>query len=64
MVLLLMWLRFPRTNWLAAAGIAATAGFALRLVGADVAPLLSLLSIVAIGLGGGFASAEVTPADV
>src|SRR6516162_9512191 len=63
-VLLMMWLRFPRTNWLAAACFAAAAGFALRLIGADIAPLLSLLSIIAIGLGGGFASSEVTPAGV
>jgi hypothetical protein len=65
-VLLMMWLRFPRTNWLAAAGLAAAAGFALRLIGADVAALLSLLSIVAIGLGGGFASSgsEVTQPGV
>jgi hypothetical protein len=59
-----MWLRFPRTNWLAAAFLAALAGFALRLAGADVAPLLSLLSIVAVGLGGGFASSEVIPTGV
>ena len=63
-VLLMMWLRFPRTNWLAAACFAAAAAFALRLIGADVAALLSLLSIVAIGLGGGFASSEVTLAGV
>jgi hypothetical protein len=63
-VLLMMWLRFPRTSWLAAASLAAAAGFALRLIGADIAPLLSLLAIVAIGLGGGFASPEVTPAGV
>src|SRR5579871_3482792 len=50
--LLLMWLRFPRTNWLAAASFAALASFTMRLVGADVAPLLSLLSIVALGIGG------------
>ena|SRR5579864_136187 len=57
-VLLVMWLRVPRTGWLFAATIAATAGLALRVTGADVAPLLSLLAIVAIGVGGGFASQE------
>ena len=63
-VLLMMWLRFPRSNWLAAAGLAAAAGFALRVIGADMAPLLSLLLIVAIGLGGGFASSEVSSVGV
>jgi hypothetical protein len=63
-VLLLMWLRFPRTNWLAAAGVAAVASVALRLSGADVAPLLSLLAIVAVGVGGGYADPEVSPAGV
>src|SRR5215470_10644032 len=61
-VLLLAWLRFPRTSWLAAAAFAACASLALRLMGADVAPLLSLLGIVAVGVGGGFARAEVSPA--
>ncbi len=55
-VLLLSWLRFPRAAWLAAATLASTASVALRLGGADVAPLLSLLVIVALGLGGAFAS--------
>ena len=55
-VLVACWVRFPRTNWLAAASVAATAGLALRLLGADVAPLLSLLSIVALGIGGAFAT--------
>jgi hypothetical protein len=62
-VLLLMWLRFPRTNWLAAASIAALAGLALRLSGAEVAPLLSLLAIVAVGVGGGYANPEVSSAS-
>ena len=56
LVLVACWVRFPRTNWLAAAGLAATAGLALRLLGADVAPLLSLLSIIALGIGGAFAT--------
>src|SRR5215471_9667124 len=60
------WARFPRTNWLAAASLAASAGFALRLLGADVAPLLSLLSIVALGIGGAFAThdeRDLSPLD-
>ena len=62
-LLLLMWLRFPRTNWLAAGTFAMCAAFALRLVDAEVAPLLSLLAIVALGVGGGFSSAEVSPVN-
>ena len=50
------WVRYPRTSWLAAASLAGCAGLALRLVGADVAPVLSLLAIVALGIGGAFAS--------
>ena len=53
--LLVMWLRFPRTSWLAAASLAAVASLAMRLVGADVAELLSLLAVVALGIGGAFA---------
>ena len=65
LALLITWLRFPRTNWLAAATVAAVAGLVLRLSGADFAPLLSLLAIVAVGVGGGFANdAEVSPAGV
>lgn len=52
----LSWARHPRTSWLAASVLAAIAGLAMRLVGADVAPLLSLLAVVAIGIGGAFAS--------
>src|SRR5947209_5650510 len=54
--LLLTWARYPRTSWLAAASFAGIASVGLRAVGADVAPLLSLLAIVALGIGGGFAS--------
>jgi hypothetical protein len=61
-VLLLMWLRFPHVSWLLAASIATGAGLAMRLVGADVAPVLSLLSILALGVGGAFAGPEVSPA--
>jgi hypothetical protein len=62
-VLLAMWLRFPRTSWLLAASFAACASLALRLVGADVGPALSLLSILALGVGGAFVSSEVSPVD-
>ena len=59
-VLLLAWVRFPRTSWLAAASLAALASVAMRLVGADVAAALSLLAVVALGIGGAFApSVEV-----
>ena len=63
-LLLAMWMRFPRTNWLAAASLAAVAALLLRFAGADVAPLLSLLAIVAVGVGGAFASPDVSPASV
>ncbi len=57
-VLLLTWLRYPRTAWLAAASLASFASLAMRLAGAEVAPLLSLLAVVALGLGGAFAPVE------
>ena len=53
--LLVMWLRFPRTSWLAAASLAALASVAMRVMGADVAALLSLLAVIALGIGGAFA---------
>lgn len=62
LVLVTGWARFPRTGWLAAASFAAVAALVLRFAGVDFASLLSLLAIVAIGVGGGFASPEVTPA--
>jgi hypothetical protein len=62
-VLLLAWLRFPRTPWLAAAAFAACTATLLRLLGADLAPFVSLLSVVALGLGGGFETPEVSPAS-
>ncbi len=55
-VLVVNWLRFPRTNWLAAAALAGVASVAMRALGGDGAPLLSLLAIVALGIGGAFAS--------
>ncbi|HET6315637.1 MAG TPA: hypothetical protein VFG86_04200 [Chloroflexota bacterium] len=50
------WARYPRTSWLAAAVLAAAASVAIRVIGADVAPAFSLLAILAVGIGGGFAS--------
>jgi hypothetical protein len=50
------WLRFPRSSTLAAATLAACSSLGMRLVGADVAPLLSLLAVLALGVGGAFAS--------
>ena len=63
--LLMAWVRFPRTGWLFAACLASLASLALRLAGADVAPLLSLLALVALGLGGAFApkDAEILALD-
>jgi len=55
-VLGLSWGRYPRTSWLAAACLAGLASVGMRAVGADVAPLLSLLAVVALGIGGAFAS--------
>jgi hypothetical protein len=54
--LLITWARYPRTSWLAASCLAAVASLGMRAVGADVAPLLSLLAVVALGIGGAFAS--------
>jgi 4-diphosphocytidyl-2C-methyl-D-erythritol kinase len=59
--LLLAWARYPRTSWLAAATLAGLASLALRFAGADVAAALSLLTVVAIGIGGAFASAVPEP---
>jgi hypothetical protein len=56
LTLLVIWARYPRTSWLAAAGLASVASLVMRIVGADVAPLLSLLAVVALGIGGAFAS--------
>jgi hypothetical protein len=55
-MLLVSWGRYPRTSWLAAASLAAIASTGMRAVGADVAPLLSLLAVLALGIGGAFAS--------
>jgi hypothetical protein len=54
--LLLSWARYPRTSWLAAACLAGLASVGMRAAGADVAPLLSLLAVVALGIGGAFSS--------
>ena len=55
-VLAITWARYPRTSWLAASMLAALASVALRLAGAEVAPAFSLAGVVALGLGGAFAS--------
>ncbi|HEY2592573.1 MAG TPA: hypothetical protein VGK33_01585 [Chloroflexota bacterium] len=62
-VMLLAWLRFPRASWLAAAMFAAAISAVLRLNGDQVAWLVSLLSIVALGIGGGFASGDLSPVE-
>jgi hypothetical protein len=62
-VLVGIWLRYPRVTWLLAASFAACASLALRLLGADLGPLLSVLSIVALGMGGAFASSEISSVD-
>ena len=56
--LFVMWLRYLRISWLFAAMLAAVAGAAMRLVGADVAPALSLLAVLGVGLGGAFGSSS------
>ena len=60
-VLGLSWGRYPRTSWLAAACLAGIASVGMRAIGADVAPLLSLLAVVALGIGGAFASPAREP---
>jgi hypothetical protein len=50
------WPRMPGFNWLFAATFAAVASLAMRVAGADVASALSLLTILAVGLGGAFGS--------
>jgi hypothetical protein len=55
-VLLASWVRYPRTSWLAAASLAAIASVGVRAIGAENAPLLSLLAVLALGIGGAFAS--------
>ena len=62
-VLVGLWLRYPRATWLLAGSFAACASLALRLVGAELGPLLSLLSIIALGMGGAFASGAISPVD-
>jgi hypothetical protein len=55
--LVFTWGRFWRTSWLAAASLAAVASLALRFAGVDVAPAFSLLVVLALGVGGAYASA-------
>jgi hypothetical protein len=56
--LIFTWGRFWRTSWLAAASLAAIASLALRFAGAESAPAFSLLVVLALGIGGAFASAS------
>src|SRR5579859_4615282 len=58
--LTIVWLRCVRASWLFAAALAALAAVALRLVGADVAPILSVLAILALGVGGGFSTSQLS----
>jgi hypothetical protein len=53
-----VWLRHLRETWLSAAALAMLASGALRLAtdGGPEASLLSLLAVVALGLGGAFSS--------
>lgn len=54
--LLMVWFRYPRTSWLAAAALGACASLALRLIGADGAAWMSMLTVTALGFGGAFAT--------
>jgi hypothetical protein len=56
LVLLGCWAHYPRLAWLAAATLAGGASLALRLGGAEAAAGLSLLAVLALGVGGAFAS--------
>ncbi len=62
-LLVVMWLRCPRASWLAGAAVAAGVSAVLRLNGEEVAALVSLLSIVTLGIGGGFASGDFSPVE-
>ena len=70
LLLLLIWARHLREAWLAAATLAMLASAALRLAAATgpQAPLLSLLAVLALGIGGAFTSAaselDLSSADV
>jgi hypothetical protein len=61
--LLVSWVLFPLSSWLAAATVAAGASVVMRLLGAEYAPALNLLALVALGLGGAFASPSGQPDD-
>jgi hypothetical protein len=58
LLLLVVWARHPREAWLAAAALAMVASGGLRFsaLGGPPAPLLSLLAVLALGVGGAFAS--------
>src|SRR5260370_23817293 len=51
LTLLVIWARYPRTSWLAAAGLASVASLVMRIVAADVAPQLSILAVMALRIG-------------
>ena len=57
-LLVYVWARQMREAWMAAAALAMLASGALRLAGAaePQAPLLSLLAVLALGVGGAFSS--------
>jgi hypothetical protein len=63
-VMFVLWLRNPRASWLAAAACAAGISAVLRVNGAELAAPVSLLSILALGIGGGFASGDLSPVEV
>jgi hypothetical protein len=61
-LLLVLWLRVSNlrdAGWVAAATIAAGISVVLRVNGDELAALVSLVSVVALGIGGGFASSDV-----
>lgn len=62
--LLMVYVRYPRTSWLPAAVLATCASLALRLIGADGAPLMALLGILALGTGGAFATSRADAASL
>ena len=62
-ILLAYYVKYPRTSWLAAAALAATASAALRIAGVEFGPALSVLSVIALGVGGAFAS-DAQPSEI
>ena len=70
LLLVVVWLRHLREAWLSAAALAMLASGAVRMATdtAPQAPLLSLLAVVALGVGGAFSSPvpdlDLSSADV